>query len=61
MNADKILVLDYGRVVGIGKHKDLLKTNCFITIIKGGIRKCLKEDQWEDHAHQKKQKTLRLQ
>ena len=26
MNADKILVLEDGRVVGIGKHKDLLKT-----------------------------------
>ena len=26
MNADKILVLDEGKVVGIGKHKELLKT-----------------------------------
>lgn len=26
MNADKILVLEDGKVVGIGKHKDLLKT-----------------------------------
>ena len=26
MNADKILVLEDGRVVGMGKHKDLLKT-----------------------------------
>lgn len=27
MNADKILVLDEGKVVGQGKHKELLK-NC---------------------------------
>ena len=27
MNADKIVVLDEGEVVGIGKHKDLMK-NC---------------------------------
>ena len=27
MNADKIVVLDNGKVVGMGKHKDLLK-NC---------------------------------
>ena len=27
MNADKIVVLDRGKVVGIGKHQDLLK-NC---------------------------------
>ncbi len=27
MNADKIIVLDKGNLVGIGKHKDLLK-NC---------------------------------
>ena len=26
MNADKIIVLDEGKCVGIGKHKDLLKT-----------------------------------
>jgi len=26
MNADKIIVLDEGKMVGIGKHKDLLKT-----------------------------------
>ena len=26
MNADKILVLDEGKVVGMGTHKDLLKT-----------------------------------
>lgn len=26
MNADKILVLDDGKVVGIGKHKDLLQS-----------------------------------
>ena len=26
MNADKILVLDEGKVVGIGTHKELLKT-----------------------------------
>ena len=25
-NADKIVVLDKGKIVGIGKHKDLLKT-----------------------------------
>ncbi len=29
MNADKIVVLDEGRVVGIGKHKDLLE-NCSV-------------------------------
>ena len=29
MNADKIVVLDEGRVVGIGKHKDLLE-NCAV-------------------------------
>ena len=27
MNADKIIVLDQGKIVGIGKHKELLK-NC---------------------------------
>ena len=27
INADKIVVIDQGRVVGEGKHKDLLKTN----------------------------------
>ena len=27
MNADKIIVLDKGKCVGIGKHKELLK-NC---------------------------------
>ena len=27
MNADKIVVLDDGKVVGMGKHKELLK-NC---------------------------------
>ena len=26
MNADKILVLDEGKVVGMGTHKELLKT-----------------------------------
>ena len=26
MNADKIIVLDNGKMVGIGKHKELLKT-----------------------------------
>ena len=26
MNADQILVLDEGKLVGIGKHKELLKT-----------------------------------
>ena len=26
MDADKIIVLDEGKVVGIGKHKELLKT-----------------------------------
>ena len=26
LNADKIVVLDEGKVVGIGKHDDLLKT-----------------------------------
>ena len=26
MDADKILVLDEGKVVGVGKHKELLKT-----------------------------------
>jgi len=25
MNADKIVVLDKGKVVGLGKHKELLK------------------------------------
>ena len=25
-NADRIIVLDEGRIVGIGKHKELLKT-----------------------------------
>ena len=29
MNADKIIVLDEGKVVGMGKHKELLK-NCKI-------------------------------
>ena len=29
MNADKIVVLDEGKIVGIGKHKDLMK-NCNI-------------------------------
>ena len=27
MNADRIIVLDQGKIVGIGKHKELLK-NC---------------------------------
>jgi ATP-binding cassette subfamily B protein len=27
MNADQIIVLDEGRIVGIGKHRELLKTN----------------------------------
>ena len=27
MDADKIVVLDSGRIVGIGKHKELLKEN----------------------------------
>ena len=26
MDADKIIVLDEGKVVGVGKHKELLKT-----------------------------------
>jgi len=26
INADKVVVLDEGRVVGVGKHKELLKT-----------------------------------
>jgi ABC-type multidrug transport system fused ATPase/permease subunit len=26
MNADQIIVLDAGKVVGMGKHNDLLKT-----------------------------------
>ena len=26
MDADKIIVLDEGQVVGVGKHKELLKT-----------------------------------
>ena len=26
MNADKIIVLNEGKMVGIGKHRDLLKT-----------------------------------
>ena len=25
-NADKIIVLDHGNIVGVGKHNDLLKT-----------------------------------
>lgn len=29
MNADKIVVLDKGKIVGMGKHKELLK-NCEI-------------------------------
>lgn len=29
MNADKIVVLDKGKIAGIGKHKELLK-NCEI-------------------------------
>ena len=29
MDADKIIVLDEGKVVGIGKHKELLK-NCSV-------------------------------
>jgi ATP-binding cassette subfamily B protein len=26
MDADQILVLEYGELVGLGKHKDLMKT-----------------------------------
>ena len=26
MDADKIVVLDEGKIVGVGKHKELLKT-----------------------------------
>ena len=29
MNADKIIVMDNGKIVGIGKHKELLE-NCEI-------------------------------
>jgi ATP-binding cassette subfamily B protein len=27
MNADKIIVLDEGKIVGVGTHKELLKSN----------------------------------
>jgi len=38
INADKIVVIDQGRVVGEGKHKDLLKTNkLYSKIYKRGL------------------------
>ncbi|UKI49737.1 MAG: ABC transporter ATP-binding protein/permease [Clostridium sp.] len=49
INADKIIVLDKGEVVGIGTHKELLEKlqclsgNCLFAIVKGGIRKCIVE------------------
>lgn len=29
MEADKILVLENGRIVGTGKHEELMKTNLY--------------------------------
>jgi subfamily B ATP-binding cassette protein MsbA len=38
INADKIVVIDQGRVVGEGKHKDLLKSNkLYSKIYKRGL------------------------
>lgn len=38
MNADKIVVLDEGRIVGIGKHKELLETcNVYLEIAKSQL------------------------
>ena len=37
-NADKIIVIDQGKIVGIGKHNSLVKNNKFyLNIYKKGL------------------------
>ena len=58
-NADKIIVLDEGKMVGIGTHEELLK-NCKV-YQEIALSQLSKEELWKIIINQKKPKILNLQ